>query len=126
MRVKLTDAICSQKPPKERLAAHRAVGPADAGSVPARSTRPARGRSRAMPRDADGIQRRVSFKPRYPLLSLAEARQRVRDLEIQRQQGAPLPTPPPKTPRADRQEGVRELDRERSCRARRPRDQKGH
>ena len=35
--------------------------------------------SRAMPRDADGIQRRVSFKPRYPLLrSLEDAPARAR------------------------------------------------
>ena len=76
MRVKPTDAICSQKPPKEDYLELWDL------LMPGLCLRiyPSGARTfSCMPRDADGIQRRVSFKPRYPLLSLKDARDKVRE-----------------------------------------------
>jgi integrase len=93
MRAKLTDQLCSQKaPPKGQVIEIWDI------VLPGLCLRIYSSGARTfslMPRErVTGKQRRVSLWPRYPLLSLAEARRQGRDMMMAWMNGAALPDPP--------------------------------
>jgi integrase len=89
MRAKLTDQLCSQKPLKDgRIELWDLL-------VPGLCIRiyPSGARTFSlMPRDRkNGVQRRITLMPRYPLLTLAEARNQARQKLVEWERGHPLP-----------------------------------